>query len=159
MDDIVRQFKGGIMRKSVGPGGSPSEFSSSSSSAANRNMTWETNEANDSPLKQPIFDMGNNNIVSDYEEGEKDNKTIVNNEEMESMGQVYGGYLDNEVNFKAGLSPKIVNKNDEQNKNLVLEKKNSSEVRSEVLTMAANFPSTSKEDPLGMPAEVNIHIF
>ncbi|XP_023747566.1 uncharacterized protein LOC111895725 isoform X1 [Lactuca sativa] len=153
VDDIVRQFKGGIMRKSVGPGGSPSEFSSSSSSAANRNMTWETNEANDSPLKQPIFDMGNNNIVSDYEEGEKDNKTIVNNEEMESMGQVYGGYLDNEVNFKAGLSPKIVNKNDEQNKNLVLEKKNSSEVRSEVLTMAANFPSTSKEDPLGMPAE------
>ncbi|CAH1450372.1 unnamed protein product [Lactuca virosa] len=91
VDDIVRQFKGGRMRKSVGP------------------------------------------------EGEKDNKTIINNEEMESMGQVYGGYLDNEVNFKSGLSPKIVNKNDEQNKILVLEKKNSSEVRSEVLTMAANF--------------------
>ncbi|KAL4555725.1 hypothetical protein LXL04_038353 [Taraxacum kok-saghyz] len=145
VDDMVRQFKGGKMPKGVGPG-SPSE--SPYSSAPNRNY---------SPLKQPTFDMSN--IVSDYEEDGGNNKTA-KYEEMESMGQVYGGYFDNDVNVKGGvsLSPKVVNKNDEQNnnnKNMGLEKRNSSEVRSEILTMAANFPTTpgSKDDPLGMPAE------
>ncbi|KAI3753214.1 hypothetical protein L2E82_25260 [Cichorium intybus] len=129
VDDIVRQFKGGLKRKIVGPG-SPSE---SPSLSANRNVTWDTNEGTDSPLRQPTFDM--TNFVSDYEECEKD-KTV-NNEEMESMGQVYGGNFDNDVNLR-GISPKIVNKSEEQNnKNLVSEKKNNSEVRSEVLNLAA----------------------
>ncbi|KAI3792546.1 hypothetical protein L2E82_06428 [Cichorium intybus] len=71
------------MRKAMGPG-SPSD---SPSLSANRNVTWDINEGTDSPLRQPTFGM--TNFVSDYEESEKD-KTV-SNEEMESMGQVYGG--------------------------------------------------------------------
>lgn len=132
MDDIVRQFKGvsdGLMKKVVGPN-SPSE---SSASVANRSVTFKTDAPTDLVTKQTTSDLGNS--FSENEEGEKDGTFHL--EEVESA---------NERN----LDSKGVVKSDEQNRN-------SSEVRSEILSMAANFPSTSglKEDPLGVPAEVN----
>ncbi|XP_024966066.1 uncharacterized protein LOC112506288 [Cynara cardunculus var. scolymus] len=148
VDDIVRQFKGvsdGLMRKVVGPL-SPS---GASASAANRTVPWKAEEPSDSVLKQTTLDTTNN--LSDNEEGDKDRTP--QHEEMESAAQANGQHLDNELNSK--VFPPRVLKSDELNRSLELDKKNISEVRSEILSLAANFPSNSglKEDPLGVPAE------
>ncbi|KAL4571250.1 hypothetical protein LXL04_018007 [Taraxacum kok-saghyz] len=67
--------------------------------------------------------------------------------------QLNGWHSDNELNSK-GFPPRVV-KHDDLLGSLVSEKRGSSRVRSQVLNLAANFPSTSDylEDPLGVPAE------
>ncbi|KAJ9561217.1 hypothetical protein OSB04_006377 [Centaurea solstitialis] len=170
VDDIVRQFKGvsdGLMRKVVGP-------LSPSASAANRTVLWKADEPYDLGSK----DMINN--ISDNEEGDKD--VTPQREEIEPITPVNGKNLDNELNSKVftprvhkidEMNPKVftprVHKLDELNskvftprvlkieelKRLEFDKKNNSEMRAEILSLAANFPSTPslKEDPFGVPAE------
>ncbi|KAI3786311.1 hypothetical protein L1987_39903 [Smallanthus sonchifolius] len=96
------------------------------SSVANRNVPLKT----DSVTKQTTSDLGNS--FSDNEECEKDR--LLHHEEK--------------VGPAAQANNKILEKSEEQNRN-------SSEVQSEIPSLAANLPSTSglKEDPLGVPAE------
>ncbi|KAI3769829.1 hypothetical protein L6452_00943 [Arctium lappa] len=133
------------MRKVVGPL-SPS---GASASAANRIVPWKADEPFDSVSKLSTLDTTNN--LSDNEEGDK--YVTPHSQEMESAAEANGQHLDNDLNSK-GFPPKVL-KSDELNRSLEFDKKNSSEVRSEILSLAANFPSTVglKEDPLGVPAE------
>ncbi|KAM0012899.1 putative Phox-associated domain, sorting nexin, PX domain superfamily [Helianthus debilis subsp. tardiflorus] len=136
VDDIVRQFKGvsdGLMRKVVGP-----TFTYESvSSAATRTLTWKPDELSNSFPRPTTSESANS----------------LSDSEMGSSSKANGWHSDNELNSK-GFPPRVV-KHDELLRSLDFEKRASSEVRSEILNLAANFPSTSDhmEDPLGMPAE------
>ncbi|KAJ0880230.1 putative Phox domain, sorting nexin, PX domain superfamily [Helianthus annuus] len=136
VDDIVRQFKGvsdGLMRKVVGP-----TFTSESvSSAATRTLTWKPDELSNSFPRPTTSESANS----------------LSDSEMGSSSKANGWHSDNELNSK-GFPPRVV-KHDELLRSLDSEKRASSEVRSEILNLAANFPSTSDrmEDPLDMPAE------
>ncbi|KAK9053376.1 hypothetical protein SSX86_030009 [Deinandra increscens subsp. villosa] len=125
VNDIVRQFKG-VPDGSMRKVVGPCSPSESSYSVANRNASLKT----DSVMKLTTSDLANG--YSDNEEGAKDRLLP----------------LEVKAGPSAQANEQISEKSDEQNRN-------SSEVRSEILSLAANFPSTSglKEDPLGVPAE------
>ncbi|XP_076954833.1 uncharacterized protein LOC143629448 [Bidens hawaiensis] len=130
VDDIVRQFKGvsdGLMRKVVGPTFTYEPVSS----AASRSLTWKPDELSNSLPRQATSESANS--LSDNEIG--------------SSSKANGWHSDNELNSK-GFPPRVV-KHDELLRNLDFEK------RAEILSLAANFPSTSDrvEDPLAMPDE------
>nr|XP_043620033.1 uncharacterized protein LOC122591870 [Erigeron canadensis] len=134
VDDIVRQFKGvsgGLKRKVVAPG-SPSE---ASGIFTNKNVSLKSDEAIGSMTKQTT--SGSANSFSDYEGSDKDGTLHL--EDSESANEQN---LDNDLKSK-------------DDKSLELDKKMSSEDRSEILGLTANLTSTSglKEDPLGVPAE------
>ncbi|KAK9071170.1 hypothetical protein SSX86_009738 [Deinandra increscens subsp. villosa] len=136
VDDIVRQFKGvsdGLMRKVVGPTFTYEPVSS----AASRSLTWKPDELNNSFTRQTTSESANS----------------LSDNEMGSSSRANGWHSDNELNSK-GFPPRVV-KHDDLLKSLDFEKRSSSGVRSEILSLAANFPSTSDhmEDPLGMPEE------
>ncbi|KAK1417472.1 hypothetical protein QVD17_26599 [Tagetes erecta] len=136
VDDIVRQFKGvsdGLMRKVVGPTFTYEPVSST----ASRSLTWKPDELSNSFTRQATSESANS----------------LSDNEMGSGSKANGWHSDNELNSK-GFPPRVV-KHDELLRSLDFEKRGSSGVRSEILTLAANFPSTSDrmEDPLGMPAE------
>lgn len=148
VDDIVRQFKGvsdGLMRKVVGP----SSPSYQSTSLPSRNLSWKADEINSLILRQST--SGSAISFSDNEEGDKDGSH--DHEETGSTEQNNGWHSDNELNSK-GFPPRVV-KRDEQLRSLDSDKKFSSEVRSELLNLAANFPVASDrvEDPLEVPPE------
>lgn len=145
VDDIVRQFKGvsdGLMRKVVGP----SFTYESVSSATSRSLTWKADELSNSFTRQTTSESANS--FSDNDDHDKD-ETLDHNE-TDSSAQPNGWHSDNELNSK-GFPPRVV-KHDELLRSLDTEKRG---VRSEILNLAANFPSTSDrlEDPLGVPAE------
>ncbi|KAI3695563.1 hypothetical protein L1987_78560 [Smallanthus sonchifolius] len=123
--DIARQFKG-VSGSLMKKVVGPCSPSESESSVANRNVPLKT----DSVTKQTTSDLGNS--FSDNEECEKDR--LLHHEEK--------------VGPATQANNQILEKSEEQNKN-------SSEVQSEIPSLAANLPSTSglKEDPLGVPAE------
>ncbi|XP_076940154.1 uncharacterized protein LOC143609228 [Bidens hawaiensis] len=98
-----------------------------SSPVVRRNVSLKT----DSGTKRTTSYMANS--FSDIEEGEKER--LVNHEEK--------------VGPAAQASEPILEKNDEQNRI-------NTEVRSEILNLAATITSITKEDPLGVPAEVNL---
>lgn len=131
VDDIVRQFKGvsdGLMRKVVGPSLTYEPLSSSTSTSLN----WKPDEGSNSFTRQTTSESANS----------------LSDNEMDSTEKANGWHSDNELNSK-GFPPRVV-KHDDLSKSL------DSGVRSEILSLAANFPSTSDnmEDPLSVPAEV-----
>lgn len=133
VDDIVRQFKGvsdGLIKKVVGP-----TFTyEPSGSTTSKSLTWKADELSNSFTGQATSESANS--FSDNE-----------------MDSNEGWHSDNELNSK-GFPPRVV-KHDELLKSLDSEKRATSGVRSEILNLAANFPSTSDrmEDPLSVPAE------
>ncbi|KAI3803675.1 hypothetical protein L1987_31835 [Smallanthus sonchifolius] len=136
VDDMVRQFKGvsdGLMKKVVGPTFTYEPVSS----AASRSLTWKPDELSNSFTRQGTSESANS----------------LSDNEMGSSSKANGWHSDNELNSKT-FPPRVV-KHDELLRSFDFEKRGSSGVRSEILNMAANFPSTSdrQEDPLGMPAE------
>ncbi|KAJ9537805.1 hypothetical protein OSB04_030538 [Centaurea solstitialis] len=145
VDDIVRQFKGvsdGLMRKVVGPSFTYEPVSS----AMSRSLTWKADELSNSFTRQTTSESANS--LSDNEDHDKE-ETLDHNE-TDSNAQLNGWHSDNELNSK-GFPPRVV-KHDDLLRSLDSEKRG---VRSEILNLAANFPSTSDrlEDPLGVPAE------
>ncbi|KAL8234742.1 hypothetical protein R6Q59_020842 [Mikania micrantha] len=136
VDDIVRQFKGvsdDLMRKVVGPTLTYEPVSS----ATSKSLTWKMDELSNSLPRQTTSESANS----------------FSDNEMGSSSKANGWHSDNELNSK-GFPPRVV-KHDELLRSLDFEKRASSGVRSEILSLAANFPSTSDrlEDPLGIPAE------
>nr|XP_043626437.1 uncharacterized protein LOC122597914 [Erigeron canadensis] len=136
VDDIVRQFKGvsdGLMRKVVGPTFTYEPLPLATSSS----LTWKADELSNSFTRQTTSESANS----------------LSDNEMNSTEKINGWHSDNELNSKE-FPPRVV-KHDELIRSLDLEKRASLGVRSEILNMAANFPSTSNrvEDPLGVPAE------
>ncbi|KAI3789364.1 hypothetical protein L2E82_02157 [Cichorium intybus] len=142
VDDIVRQFKGvsdGLIRKVVGPSFTYEPMSSSTS----KSLPWKQDELSNSYSYTRQTTSESANSLSDNED-----HGIV-----DSSAQLNGWHSDNELNSK-GFPPRVV-KHDELLRSLDSEKRATSGVRSEILNLAANFPSTSNylEDPLGVPAE------
>lgn len=140
VDDIVRQFKDvsdGLIRKVVGPSFTYDPMSS----ATSKSLTWKPDDLSNSYTRQATSESANS--LSDNEE----------NGIVDSTAQLNGWHSDNELNSK-GFPPRVV-KHDDLLRSLVSEKRATSGVRSEILNLAANFPSTSDslEDPLGVPAE------
>ncbi|KAI3525388.1 hypothetical protein L1887_04149 [Cichorium endivia] len=142
VDDIVRQFKGvsdGLIRKVVGPSFTYEPMSSSTS----KSLPWKPDELSNSYSYTRQTTSESANSLSDNED-----HGIV-----DSSAPLNGWHSDNELNSK-GFPPRVV-KHDELLRSLDSEKRATSGVRSEILNLAANFPSTSNylEDPLGVPAE------
>ncbi|XP_071691773.1 uncharacterized protein [Rutidosis leptorrhynchoides] len=134
VDDIVRQFKGvsdGLMRKVVSP---TLIYEPVSSATTSKSLNWKTEELNNSFTRQTTSESANS----------------FSDNEMDSTAENNGWHSDNELNSKR-VPPRVV-KHDELLRSLDSEKR---AVRSEILNLAANFPSTSDrmEDSLGVPAE------
>ncbi|KAL4588767.1 hypothetical protein LXL04_001662 [Taraxacum kok-saghyz] len=145
VDDIVRQFKGvsdGLIRKVVGPTFTYEPMSSSVTTS--KSLTWKPDELSNSSYTRQATSESANSLSDNEENGIVDSS---------AAAQLNGWHSDNELNSK-GFPPRVV-KHDDLLGSLVSEKRGSSGVRSEVLNLAANFPSTSDylEDPLGVPAE------
>ncbi|XP_024980692.1 uncharacterized protein LOC112517477 [Cynara cardunculus var. scolymus] len=145
VDDIVRQFKGvsdGLMRKVAGPSFTYEPVSS----ATSRSLTWKADELSNSFTRQTTSESANS--LSDNEDHDKEE--TIDHDETDSSAPLNGWHSDSELNSK-GFPPRVV-KHDELIRSLDTDKRG---VRSEILNLAANFPSTSNrlEDPLGVPAE------
>ena len=142
MDDIVRQFKGvsdGFMRKVVGST-SPSEEACLSS---NYDRKFSFNSAD---LRKQVSAQYNLEIASNISDEESERTESQNRE------KVSGWHSDNELNSKS-FPPRVI-KRSEESKELVVDKKNDTELRSGASQGGCSQISYHMEDPEGMPPEV-----
>ncbi|KAJ6716689.1 PX SERINE/THREONINE KINASE PXK [Salix koriyanagi] len=150
VDDIVRQFKDGFMRKVVG---STSPFDETDSSIYSKNMSWHSDDVSKHVLRQDTLETANS--FSDTEESH--NQENQDHKGVGSTAQASGWHSDNELNAK-DFPPRVIKWGDES-QTLGLDKKHVLEEKSKRINHGgfsvenSAVGSSHLDDPVGMPPE------
>ncbi|KAB5541377.1 hypothetical protein DKX38_014351 [Salix brachista] len=150
VDDIVRQFKDGFMRKVVG---STSPFDETDSSIYSKNMSWHSDDVSKHVLRQDTLEPANS--FSDTEESH--NQENQDHKGVGSTAQANGWHSDNELNAK-DFPPRVIKWGDESqtlglDKKHVLEEKSKRINRGGFSVENSAVGSSHLDDPVGMPHE------